>query len=136
MVRREKARREQGYALVMALVVIALMLSAGALLAASLQFRMWLLRQEVQGIHLTALTDAGVALALDRLSLSHFWDGVDEQSLGAGTFVVEVDMGAQAMTRVVTVHATWGPARRGARAVVRLSDFVPPRVISWRPVAR
>ncbi len=128
-------KREQGYALVTALVVIALMMSAGALLAASLQFRMWLLRQEVQGIHLTALTDAGLAMALDRFSLSHFWDGVGEQSLDGGTYAVEVAMGDQAMTRVVTVNATWGPGRRAARAVVRLSDFLPPRVISWQPVA-
>ncbi len=124
---------QKGYALVMALAVIALMMSAGALLAASLQFRTWLLRQEVQGIHLTALTDAGLALALDRLSRSHFWDGAGEQPLGDGTFAVEVEMGEHAMTRVVTVTATWGPAGRAARAVVRLSDFFPPRVISWHP---
>ena len=133
MVRR--LRREKGYALVTALVVIALMMSAGALLAASLQFRMWLLRQEVQGIHLTTLTDSGLALALDRLSRSHFWDGVRDQSLDGGTFNVTVEKGDQAMTRVVTVDATWGRARRAARAVVRLSDYLPPRVISWAPVA-
>ncbi len=128
-------KREQGYVLITALVVMALMMASGALLAASLQYRMWLLRQEVQGIHLTALTDAGLALALDRLSLSHFWDGLEEQTLGDGTFTVEVEMGDQAMTRVVTVNGAWGPARRAARAVVLLSDYRPPRVISWRPVA-
>lgn len=128
-------KREQGYALVTALVVIALMMASGALLAASLQFRMWLLRQEVQDIHLTALTDAGLALALDGLSRSHFWDGVGEQPLGDGSFTVSVEMGDQAMTRVVTVNGALGPARRAARAVVRLSDYLPPRVISWQPVA-
>ncbi len=127
--------RQRGYALITALVVIALMMSAGALLAASLQFRMWLVRQEVQGIHLTALTDAGVALALDRLSLSHFWSGIGPQTLGEGTFDVTVEMGDQAMTRVVTVTANWGPAGRAVRAVVQLSDYFPPKVISWQPLA-
>ena len=127
-------KREQGFALITVLVVIVLMMSVGVMLAGSLQYRMWLLRQEVQGIHLTALTDAGVALALDRLSQSHFWSGQGEQTLGEGTFAVDVEMGDQAMTRVVTVTATWGPAGRAVRAVVRLSDFLPPYVISWQPV--
>ncbi len=128
-------KREQGYVLVTALVVIALMMAGGALLAGSLQYRMWLLRQEVQSIHLTALTDAGVALALDRLSQSHFWNGIDQVAMGEGAFDVEVEMGDEAMRREVTVTATWGAAGRAVRAVVRLYDFLPPRVVSWQPVA-
>ncbi len=128
-------RSDDGYVLVVALVVIALMMAGGALLAGSLQYRMWLLRQEVQDIHLTALTDAGLALALDRLSTSHFWDGTGEQPMGEGTFAVAVEMGDQAMTREVTVTATWGAAGRAVRARVRLSDFLPPRVVSWQPIA-
>jgi hypothetical protein len=127
-------KRERGYALVTALVVIVLMMAAGALLAASLQVRMWLLRQEVQDVHLAALTDAGLAFALDRLSLSHQWTGAGQQRLGDGTFAVRVEMGDEVMTRVVTVNATWGPAGRAAQAVVELSDYVPPRVVAWRPV--
>ncbi len=128
-------KRQRGYVLVAALVVIVLMMAGGALLAASLQYRMWLLRQEVQNVHLTALTDAGLALALDRFSLSHSWDGIGEQPLGDGAFAVEVEMGDQAMTRVVSVTARWGAGGRAVRAEVRLSDYLPPRVISWRPVA-
>ena len=127
-------KRERGYALVTALVVIALMMSAGALLAASLQYRMSLLRREVQDIHLNALTDAGLAFALDGLSATHDWPGAGEQPLGDGTFAVEVEMGDEVMTRIVTVSAARGPSGRAARAVVRLSDYFPPRVIAWRPV--
>ena len=133
--RHRGVKRSQGYVLISALVVIALIMAAGALLAGSLQYRMWLLRQEVQSVRLTALTDAGLAFALDRLSRSHFWDGVGEQPLDGGAFAVGVEMGGQPMTREVTVTATWGPAGRAARAVVLLSDFLPPRVISWQPVA-
>ncbi len=128
-------KREQGYVLVAALVIIALMMAGGALLAGSLQYRMWLLRQEVRSIHLTALTDAGLALALDRLSLSSSWNGIDRQLMGEGVFGVDVEMGDQVMTRVVTVTATWGAAGRAVRAVVQLSDFLPPRVVSWQPIA-
>ena len=126
-------KRDEGYALVTALVVIALMMAAGALLAASLHVRMELLRGEARDVRLTALTDAGLAFALDRLSLSHFWTGVGAQPLGDGVFAVEVETGVDPMTRVVTVNASWGPGHRAVRAVVQLSDYFPPRVIDWRP---
>lgn len=131
--RRPRWRSNQGFALVTALVVIALTMAAGALLAASLHYRMQLLSDEVRDVHLTALTDAGLAFALDRLSLSHFWNGAGEQPLGDGVFAVEVEMGADPMTRVVTVDAWWGRGHRAARAVVQLSDYFPPRVVDWRP---
>ncbi len=128
-------RRSEGYALILALVVIALMMAGGALLAGSLQYRMWLLRKETQSVHLTALTDAGLAYALDRLSRSHFWNGVGHQTLGDGGFDVDVEIGDQAMIRVVTVTATYGVAGRSVRAEVRLDDYLPPRVVAWKPVA-
>jgi len=128
-------KRAPGFVLVSALVVIALMMAGGALLAASLQHRMWLLRQEVQDLHLTALADAGLALALDRLALSPGFEGTGEQAMGEGAFAVGVEMADQAMTRVVTVTAVWGRGGRRIRAVVLLSDLQAPRVISWQPVA-
>ena len=128
-------KRSQGYVLVAALIVIALMMAAGALLAGSLQYRMWLLRQETQSVHLTALVDAGLAQALDRLSLSHSWDGAGEQPLGEGTVAVRVERGEKALQRIVVVTATYGTAGRSIRAVVQLSDFLPPRVVSWQPIA-
>ncbi len=125
----------QGYVLITVLVVIVLMMAAGTLLAGSLQYRMWLLRQEAQDIHLSALIDAGFAQALDRLSQSHFWPGSAEQGVGGGTVEVEVEMGDRTLTRIVTVTTTYGVGGRSVRAVVQLSDHVQPRVLEWIPVA-
>ena len=128
-------RRAEGYVLVVALFVIVLIMAGGALLAGSLRYRMWLLRQEVQSIQLTSLTDSGLALALDALSLSPFYDGTAAQPLGDGTVAVVVEMGERAETREVWVTATYASAGRRIRAEVQLSERYPPRVVSWEPVA-
>ena len=128
-------KRTEGYVLLVALFVIFLMMAGGTLLAGSLQYRMWLLRQEVQSVQLTALTDSGLAMALDALSLSPFYEGTEETRLGDGTVAVEVEFGEQAETRVVQVTATYDKAGRRVRAVVQLSERYPPRVLSWEPVA-
>ncbi len=127
-------RRDPGYVLITVLMVIVLMMAAGTLLAGSLQFRMWLLRQEAQDIHLSALIDAGVAQALDRFSLSHSWAGVAEHGVGDGTVEARVRMGERALTRIVLVTVVYGNAGRSVEVVVQLSDFVPPRVVEWTPV--
>lgn len=127
-------KRSEGYVLVAALVVIALMMAAGALLAGSLQYRMWLLRQQTQDVHLTALADAGMARALDGLSRSHFWSGAPEEPLGDGTVEIRVEMGDRALERVVGITVTYGNAGRSVRAIVVLSDLVPPRVEDWQTV--
>lgn len=134
MVRHSQGRRTQGYVLVVALFVIAMTMAAGALLASSLQYRMWLLRQEAESVHLSALTDAGLAMALARFSRHPFDDLDIEEEVGDGRVVVESMLGDQVMQREVEVTATWGVAGRAVRAVVQLSDHDPPRVVSWERV--
>ncbi|MEM7354041.1 MAG: hypothetical protein AAF657_24780 [Acidobacteriota bacterium] len=127
-------KRAEGYVLVTVLIVIALLMAAGALLAGSLQYRMWLLRQESQTIHLAALTDAGIAQALERLSIDQSWRGADVQPLGDGAVEVAVDYADHIMAREVLVTATYGNARQTVLALVRLDDHRPPKVIGWEPV--
>ncbi len=137
MVKREhgpvRGVSERGHALLLALFVIVLTMAASVLLAGSLSYRMGLLREEVQDVHLTALSDAGVALALDRLSLSPFWNGTLERELGDGLVSVDVSNGNRVMVRLVDVTAIYGAGGRALRAEIQLSDYDPPRVISWEP---
>lgn len=128
-------KRSQGYILIVALVVIALMLAAGALLASALQYRMWLLRQESENVRLSALADAGVAHALERLFVSDAWAGAEAYPLDGGTVLVEVDDGDSISLREVRVTVTYGRARRVVLAVVELNEADPPRVIAWEPIA-
>ena len=127
-------KRERGHVLLLALFVIFMAMTAGALLAGSLQFRMNLLRQEVQDIHLTALADGGLAIALDRLSVTPWWTGSVVQDIGGGSVTVEVSNTDQVMTMVVDVYASYDRGGRAVRAQVLLSDFSPPRVVSWEPI--
>ena len=138
MVRRHLRSRlrlsaQGGHAMVLALFVVFLTMAAGALLAGSLDYRMRLLREEVQDVHLTAISDAGLALALDRLSLTPFWSGTVEREVGEGTVSVTVGHSSQIMVRQVDVTALYGTGGRSLRAKIQLSDYYPPRVVSWEP---
>jgi type II secretory pathway component PulK len=77
-------RRERGYALLVALVVIFLLFIALSLLASALQIRMRLVRQEAQSLKLIALSDAVVAETLASLTYDPDFTGVAEQSFGGG----------------------------------------------------
>ena len=132
MVRRRE--RSGGYVLVVALFVLVMVMAAGALLTSSLHYRMGLLRQEAQSVHLSALADAGLAMALAQLALHPFDDLELDERLGDGRVKVVGMLGDRVMRREVEVTATWGTAGRAVRAVVQLDDHAPPRVVAWERV--
>lgn len=119
--------------MLLALFVIFLTMAAGALLAGSLNYRMILLREEVQDVHLTAISDAGIALALDQLVLSPFWTGSLQREIGDGTVSVDISNSNRVMVRLVDVTAVYGTGGRALRAEIQVDDYSPPRVISWKP---
>lgn len=126
-------RDERGYLLLVTLFTITMLMAAGALLAVGLEHRAALLRQETRDVRLTALTDAGIAYALERLYLSQSWTGSVEQTLGDGRYGVAVGYGTTSMQRrVVATGVYWGAGRR-VRAIVQLSDVDPPRVVAYEP---
>lgn len=127
-------RSERGYALLLALVAGSVVLAAMALVAATLQHRMGLLRQESRVIHLAALADAGLAQALAELSINRGYGGAGEQSFGGGSFEIGV-LPIDDQDVLVTVRTSYGGGRRAITALVRLYETAPPRVLSWRPVA-
>jgi hypothetical protein len=75
---------ESGYALLTALLVIFLLSIALALLAASLQLRMRLVREDGASVTLSALSDAAVAETLANLAQSGSYTGSDEHDFGGG----------------------------------------------------
>lgn len=76
--------RENGYALLVTLVVLLLLSIALSLLAAALQVRMRLVRQEAQTLKLIALSDAALAETLASLTYDPHFTGVAEQNYGGG----------------------------------------------------
>ncbi len=129
--RRYAGRRRQGYVLLMALFVLAVTLSAMAVIAGSLGYRMWLLRQEARSLQLTALTDAAVAKALAELSRDANYGGTEEaEPFGDGTIAI-VARRVATLRAVVEVRATYGGGGRAARAEVDLDSL---EVTSWQPI--
>ena len=77
-------------ALVTALVVILLLGGALAVLAASLQLRMRIVREEALRVRLTALSDSAVAATLAELAVAWSFSGLDARDYGGGRISSEV----------------------------------------------
>jgi hypothetical protein len=124
-------RGESGYALLSALVVILLLSIALELLAASLQLRLRLVREDGESVILSALSDAAVAEAVANLTLNPDYPGAPEHEFGGGKIASRVTpLGT--LTFEVIATASFADRRRTVEATV----FRPPdraaRVRSWR----
>lgn len=85
-----KGRGQEGSALLTAVLTLFLVAVALALLAASLQLRMRLVKGEVETIQLVALADAALAEALAGLYADPLFPGEQEHALGRGTIESQV----------------------------------------------
>ncbi|MCP4660829.1 MAG: hypothetical protein GY856_35955 [bacterium] len=135
---RRSVRGRRGHALIVALFVIIVLMTAAALVASSLAYRMWSFRQETQAVRLTALLDGALAKALANLWSNPGYGGVPAESFGDGTITIEVRPADLTTVEVVVKASYWG-GRRAARAVVRLDKNYPPafspEVKVWEPVS-
>ena len=126
-------RREQGYALLAVLLVLFLLSIALALLGASLQLRMRLVREEAKTVILGALSDAALAEALAKLAQSDSYSGSPEHELGGGRIASQVESRGAGIYKVVAT-ATFGGRSRAVQAeVVREPGRA--RVRFWRRLA-
>jgi len=127
-----KRTGEGGFALLLALVVILLVSIALALLAAGLQIRMRLVRQEELTLQLLALSDAAVAETLSSLTYDPYFDGVEEQSFGGGRIASTVKFLGPGRFEVLA-SATYAGRERVVRAEV-VRDPAGTRVVAWSRV--
>lgn len=128
MVRR--GRRERGYALLTALVILLLVSIALALLAAALQVRMRLIRQEAEILQLGALSDAALAEALYNLTYDRDFPGKDEHDFGSGKIASEVERIAAERYRVRATAIYAGTERTVEAEVLR--TYQGARVVKWK----
>lgn len=125
-----RRRRQEGYALLTALVVLLLVSIALALLAAALQVRMRLVRQEAVALQLGALSDAALAEALYNLTYDKSFPGKPEHPFGPGAIASEVEPRGNERYRVLATGVYAGQ-RRSVEAEV-LRTFRGARVERWR----
>lgn len=143
MVRR---RGQSGYALLTALLVLLLVSVSLAILAASLQLRMRLARQEVETVNLMTLTDGALAETLAHLYVEPGFTGVPEHPLGRGQVKSQVTGSGVGRYTVVAVARYAGKERSVQAEVVRTEGtrldplgrprpVVRVRVTGWRRLA-
>lgn len=123
-------RQEKGYALLAAVMVIFLLSIALALLGASLQLRMRLVREEGKTVILGALSDAAVAEALANLAQSGSYSGSSEHELGGGKIGSQVEPLGAGVYNVVATAAFGGRKRVIQAEVLRKPGEA--RVRFWR----
>jgi type II secretory pathway component PulK len=123
------SRGERGYALLIALLVVALLSVALALIGLSLALRLRTAREEARGVTLTALCDAALAETLSGLAAGQAGN-VAEHPLGSGTVASQV---ATIDAHHFRIRAT---ARFEARARTVVADVVRDvsgtRVVHWQ----
>jgi type II secretory pathway pseudopilin PulG len=124
-------RREAGYALLTALVVITLVSLSLGLLAASLQLRMQLTREDAESVILSALSDAAVAEAVANLALSPDYPGAPAHEFGGGKIASRVTPVSPGIFDVVAT-ATLRSRKRIVEAEVFRLPGKAPRVRRWR----
>jgi type II secretory pathway component PulK len=125
-----RSRSERGYALLTALVILLLVSISLALLAAALQVRMRLIRQEAEILQLGALSDAALAEALYNLTYDQNFSGKDEHDFGSGKIASEVERITAERYRVRATAIYAGNERTVEAEVVR--TYRGARVVRWR----
>jgi type II secretory pathway component PulK len=128
-------RGEAGFALLTALLVLFLVSLCLSLLSLSLLLRLRAVRQESQGVILTALADAALAEAVANLAVDANFNSVPEHPLGSGRITSQVTKlsatsfrivaTARLETRTRTVEAS--VQRTPAATEVRQWRVLPPR---------
>jgi hypothetical protein len=122
-------RREAGYALLVALMVVFLVSVALSLIALSLAVRLSSARLEARGVTLSALCDAALAETLAGLAAGGA-GGVSSHAFGGGQIGSQVEsLGPQQF--VVTATATYGGRARTVVANV-VRDAQGTRVVHWQ----
>jgi type II secretory pathway pseudopilin PulG len=124
-------RRDTGFALVSVLLAILLLSIGLALVAASLQLRMGLVRGEARSVNLTALSDAALAETLAELGENAYFHGVPEHGLGPGRLRSEVRFLSPGRYEVVATATCAGRERTVEAEVLRPAGAAP-RVVRWR----
>lgn len=125
-----RRRSERGYALLTTLVILLLVSISLALLAAALQVRMRLIRQEAEILQLGALSDAALAEALYNLTYDRDFPGKDEHDFGNGRIASEVERIAAEQYRV-RATAIYAGEKRTVEAEV-LRTYQGARVVRWK----
>lgn len=125
--------KENGQALILALVAIILSGAMCALATMALQLQNKIVNNRTTDLRLAALDDAALAMTVAKLSMSVGHRGLPEQGFGGGRISSRAE--AVGYDRVVvTTVVSYRERKRRSRADIDLRGPLP-RVTSWAPLA-
>ncbi len=130
-----RSRRERGIVLYMVLVIVLLLMAAGAILGIHLQRRTAIFRDHQRNLHVQALLDSGTAVALSQIRQDFQYQGTETLKIDGGSVVSTVLFSSKTGIREVRLASKYRGESRRAEATVRVEKNRPPEVLSWRPVA-
>lgn len=124
--------REQGHALLLALVVLLVTSLAAGLVAGALALEQRQHLRQIESTRLRAILDAATSTAVARVLADSRYAG-HEESFGGGRFVVEAERSGRA-TVSLTVAARYRARVAGGVATVALLTEDGPKVIRWQSI--
>ena len=125
---------EEGVALAITLLVLFVVSLALAILSLSLLVRLRTVREESQGIVLTALSDAAVAEAVANLAADASFTGAPEHPFGSGKIASQISPVTATQFQVVATARLGVRVRAVEVQVLRTPAVV--QVTSWRILPR
>lgn len=128
-----EARLERGYALIVTLLLITLLLAGGALMAQELVTRANLLRSETNDLHLQGVVDSAVARMMAKYKESSLFAGVFELEIGGGKAVMEAELVSSTQRRVA-IDASYHGLHRRIVIWLYVNPSQPIRLLDWEPV--
>lgn len=122
-------RSESGAALLYALLLLVISMTAGSLIAVSLAVEARTRREDAVRIRSAALLDSAVVEALADLAVDPDSRGFEAHAFGGGEIESEI-FAITAAQRAILARAKYGPLERRATVEVVL-EASGPRVIGW-----
>ena len=129
-----RPKNQNGYALVVALLVITLLFAGGALLSQNLVVSARLLREETRELHLQSVLDSAVAKIMAKYRSDVYFEGREEVSIDGGKAVMDATLVGGTVRRVEIAAEYHGLKRN---IVIHLYANVgdPIRLTDHRPAA-
>jgi hypothetical protein len=129
----QKATR-RGYAMVVALLVITLLIAGGALLAQELLMRSMLLGEETGELHLQNILDSAVSHTMAKYRNQPDFEGADTLEIDGGEARIFAEV-VSVYHRRVSIEALYRGEKRKAVVQLYVATGEPIRLTDWDPVS-
>jgi len=123
--------RRRGYAMIVALLIITLLVAGGALMVQELMVRSKLLRAEANELHLQNVLDSAVSHMMAKYRYDLLFAGEDHLSIDGGVAKIRAEVAGTEL-RKLTIDAQYHGLRRQAVVALFVKSDQPIRLIDYQ----